>query len=430
MVLYHRSSQLFLMYNCEDNIKKMKFDHLDILLVIYIINIIMGNTSSYDTITGDSDFAKFPLNKPINNITVEKEKSDSKNSKKTKTKSTKTDKVQSNKILSKELACKVQNCRDPNKLVDIFAFYEEEIILDFYESKICVDLLKQNNIFSIKLAQLMPKNNRFLLQFYFVKVPVEILIIMKDKLDFNAVQNNGCTFLHWNGNTISTNIDYVCDLIDKIDDLDLNKLYNCRTFLDHLFEFVESSSLPPTEKLINLFKILEQKKYNFNHFCYQEDTFLTIALRNHPNMSFQLAVTMKLSTFDITIESRWLYHLLTNSLDHLYNYICYMFQRDDYPKLFLNLYRNLYIDTWGDKFIVFLKKADSIHHKKTIECMEYTDNGDTILHLMAQYHDKTTLQFSLCYFSTLNPKPNGKGKTVDNLYENSKIQNMLLNKPI
>lgn len=136
---------------------------------------------------------------------------------------------------------------------------------------------------------------------------------------------------------------------------------------------------------------------------------------------------MKVEPYDIAIESRWLYFVLTEKLDHLHNYIIYMFQRKKYDDLFLRLYRNLYIDIWNDRFIVFLHKAAQVSSKKCIECLNYCDeDNNSIVHLMAQYHDKATLSFTLRYFQGhFKIKPNNEGKTPLQLYDESSIKNLL-----
>jgi hypothetical protein len=128
----------------------------------------------------------------------------------------------------------------------------------------------------------------------------------------------------------------------------------------------------------------------------------------------------------VAIESRWLYHILTNKLDVVHNYIHYMFKREDYKRLFFELYKNLYINVWNEKFIIFLKKASTYDNNKTYECINYqNETGNTVIHLMAKCHDKQTLQFCVNYFCALTFGPNNEGKTPLVLYNESKLKNKL-----
>jgi hypothetical protein len=144
-------------------------------------------------------------------------------------------------------------------------------------------------------------------------------------------------------------------------------------------------------------------------------------------MTFNLSKTMLLKSFDITIESRWLYHMLTRQLDNIHNYIYYMFKRDDYVKLFFELYKKLFIDRWDDKFIIFIRKAYLVKNNKSIECLNYkTDKGNTIIHLMAANHDKITLQFVVNNFKDdLKIESNNEGKTPLIIYNESSFKTIL-----
>lgn len=302
----------------------------------------------------------------------------------------------------------------------IFAEYDENTVLEYYNTKHAIELLTKNDVLSIKLAQIIPKTTKPLIHKYFPKVPFNILILMKDKLDFNSLNNNH-TFLF--NNTVPTNIEYVCKLINAIDNLDINAHWNGLPFLYGLLH----NYMLDTTDLTKLFETLDSHKYDFNDFGYDRDTFLTYALYRNPKMIFDLANTLRITSFNISIESRWLYFLITKELTHVHNYIYYMFTRDDYSKLFYELYKNLYIDTWGDSFIVFLKKAITVNKPKSIECMKYVDTntGNTILHLFGQCHDKQTMQFCLWYFKTNNAHVNHQNKTALDMYQNSAIKNVL-----
>ena len=103
-----------------------------------------------------------------------------------------------------------------------------------------------------------------------------------------------------------------------------------------------------------------------------------------------------------------------------------MLKRKDYIKILFGLYSNLYIDVWGNKFIIFLKKASDIYEEKITHCLNYKNEiGNTVIHEMAKYHDKLTLQFCVNYFPELNIGPNNEGKTPLVLYNENKLENRL-----
>jgi hypothetical protein len=104
-----------------------------------------------------------------------------------------------------------------------------------------------------------------------------------------------------------------------------------------------------------------------------------------------------------------------------------MFQRDNYNKLIFGLYRSLYIDVWGDRFIVFLKKVLEFSKTTCIECLNYTNKkGNTVIHLMARMHDKQTLQYCVHTFQkVVNIEANNDGKTPLMLYNESSFKTLL-----
>lgn len=307
----------------------------------------------------------------------------------------------------------------------IFKDYDQNTILDYYESDEAVTLLTRNNRKSLILAQNLPKSDRGLMFKYFPDVPLELVIVMSKQINFNATNERKQTFLY--EDDVFKYIGYITDLIDKIDDININLIVNRYTFLAHLIR--RNYSLPNDNELSKLFGVLEAKKYNFNNFCFYNDTILTQMLMKYPGKIFNLAEMMKLKTFNISIESRWLYHILDTKLDELHNYVYYMFQREDYKKLLFNLYNNLYINVWGDKFIIFLKKVIVTNSEKTYDCLRYKDeSGNTILHSMAKNHDKLTLQFCVNYFTELDFESDNMGSELLKLYNESKLANRLTQK--
>lgn len=336
--------------------------------------------------------------------------------------------INTNKLEKLTKLVNAVDCKEGNNnLEKIFKDYSENVILDYYESDSAITIFKRNDNKALQLAHNLPKNDRQLMFKYFSKVPTELILVMSKNINFNAVNDKGETFLY-QYDVIKENLDSLCAILENVNDININLIVKNRTFLEELIRYKE---LPNNEtKLVTFFELLEKRNYNFNKFCYYKDTFLTQTLVNIPKMKLNFANTMKLKSFDITIESRWLYHILTHFVDDVHNYIYYMFQRDDYKKLFMGLYSNLYIDMWGDKFIVFLKKACSLNDKKTFDCINYkNEKGDTIIHLMAECHDKQTLQFAVRYFKQiLQIGANDKGKTPLMLYEESNFKNILESK--
>lgn len=384
----------------------------------------MGNTSSTDFSINETPFDKFPMNESSNETiqhsTKNKPTHSNDNEQIPDIKSTNT---QNLKELTKEISSKTHDVNLITQLKTTFEKYNENVILDFYESDDAVYYLKKNDIFAIKLAELIPKNNRPIIHKYFIDIPVEIIIIMKDKLDFNAL-SKGYRFLYYSKLVIK-NLSYVCNLIENIDNIDLNLTVETYTFLDHIL--IQDNLSEIRIKLMQLFQVLDKKKYNFNHLCCNRNTFLTQMIISHPKLTRDLAKTILLDSFDFTVESRWLYLIVNDHLMELNWYIYYMFQRTYHKASFIKLYNNLHTNVWNDKFNIFLKTAVAFDRQKTIKCMNYVnEDGDTIIHLMAKYHDKITLQFCVTYFNdNLKIKPNNLGKTPSQLYNESKIINKL-----
>jgi len=318
----------------------------------------------------------------------------------------------------------IKSKESTNDIEKILKDYDATTILDYYESDSAINILKHNDEKALQLAHNIPKNDRGVMFKYFPDVPFELIMVMSKNINFNAVDKNGKTFLY--GSNVSKKLKYICDLIENVDDININMIVNHRTFFETLI-LDKTLSCRNTE-LIKFFEVLDKKKYNFNKWGYNNDTFLTQILKKMPELTFILANTMKLDSFDITTESRWLYHILKHNLDHIHNYVYYMFLRKDYLKIVLGLYSNLYIDVWGDKFIIFLKKASCVHKEKTIQCLNYkNEKGNTIIHKMAKYHDDQTLQFCVNYFLELKFDPNNEEKTPLMLYNENKLENKLEN---
>lgn len=318
---------------------------------------------------------------------------------------------------------------------DTFKDYDKDTILDYYKTNQAIDIFKLNNLKSVELANALSGTNLDLMFKYAIYVPVELIIVMSKNINFNAVNQNGETFLysildnkgeeHDFQIKIKNRLEYVCTLLKNIDNIDVNSTdkYN-QTFFEQI---IRNKGLKNYNTDLKLIQLLEKRNYNFNKLGNDKNTFLTQMLKSMPKMVDNFAGTMKLKSFDITTESRWLYELLTNHLNNIHNYIHYMFQREDYNKLIFDLYKSLYIDVWGDRFIVFIKKVLVYDQKKCIECLNYKGkNGNTIIHLLAIVHDKQTLQFCVSHFQkVLIIEANNDGKTPLMLYNENSFKTLL-----
>lgn len=323
-----------------------------------------------------------------------------------------------------------------NNVSDVLKNYDEQTISDYYKSDSIIEIFKLNNDKALQLANALPVNKEKLIFKYFPVVPVNLMIIMSKNMNLNVLDNNKETFLFkklkkgdmfiFDFNLlIKKHIIYITKFLNNVDNIDVNLTdKNKQTFFEKL---ISDRRLKDYDTTSNLIQSLEKQNYNFNKLDHNKRTFLTQMLIINPDMTFYLAKTINIKSFDITIESRWLYHILTHHLEDIHNYICYMFQRDDYVKLFFELYNKLYIDRWNDKFIIFIRKAYSINNNKTIECLNYkSDKGNTIIHLLALRHDKLTLQFIVNRFKDyLKIEPNNEGKTPLMLYNESSFKMIL-----
>lgn len=326
------------------------------------------------------------------------------------------------KIMISQLKMLALDVIKSDNIDDTFKDYDNKTILDYYKSNMILDIFMKNDKKAVKLAHAFPGTNENLMFIYFPVVPVDIIIIMSKKIDFNALNENDGTFLFGKS---KVHLENMCKLLESVDTINVNLTNNLNlTFFE---ELIHDQELRDNNLCSRLIQSLEKRNYNFNRVRYDHNTFLTQMLNRIPDMTFHLAETMKLKSFDITTESRWLYHILTNHLRNINNYVHFMLQRDDYVKLILGLYMSLYIDVWGDKFIVFLRKVSSYNHEKCIECLNYKDeNGDTVIHYMAHSHDKNTLQFTLSMFrDELKLDANNEGKTPLMLYNESDLKTLL-----
>lgn len=313
---------------------------------------------------------------------------------------------------------------------DVFNNYDEEIILDYYESTECLEILQKNDKKAKQLAQLLPPNKRMLAWKYFRCVPANLIIVMTNSINFNLVNKNNETFLFQKiegyaySDDIKKHINHICFLLKNIDSIDVNLRNNRNmTFFEYL---INNSYIKGGAEDIELIELLEQKKYNFNKINSEKTSCLTYMLRCNSCYASNFAQMIRLESYDIALESRWLYHLLNKDIT-LNSYVNYMFTRKKHDDLILRFYTNLYIDVWGDKFIVFLQKIADNNKAKCIECLNYRDeNDDTVVHHMARAHDKQTLLFTIRYFKVdLIIKPNKDNKMPLDLYEESSLKNLL-----
>jgi hypothetical protein len=76
---------------------------------------------------------------------------------------------------------------------------------------------------------------------------------------------------------------------------------------------------------------------------------------------------------------------------------------------------------------MFIKKALVINNNKCNKCLNYKNKkGNTIIHLIASYHDKKTLQFIVNKFQkVLKIEPNNDGKMPLMLYNESSFKTIL-----
>jgi hypothetical protein len=335
-------------------------------------------------------------------------------------------------ITSKSLQTLITDIARSNNINYIFKNYDEKTILDYYKSDSIIGILSSNNDKALQLANALPVNKEKLIFKYFSVVPVNLIIIMSKNIDFNVLDENEETFLFKKlkkGTMFTSDFDvlvknhlkYITKLLNNVDNINVNlENKNKQTFLENL---IYEGRLEDYDTSANLIQSLEKQNYNFNRLNNDKQTFLTRMLICNPDMTFELAKTMNIKSFDIAIESRWLYYILTNHL----NYIYYMFQKEDYIESFYKLYNNLFIEVWDDKFIIFIRKALLINTDKCIECLNYKNKkGNTIIHLIASYHDKKTLQFIVNKFQkTLKIEPNNDGKTPLMLYNESSFKTIL-----
>lgn len=339
-------------------------------------------------------------------------------------------------VVNQSLQKLISDVSKLNDINNVFKNYDNETILDYYKSDSIIEILKLNNDKSLQLANALPVNKEKLIFRYFPIVPVNLIIAMSKNIDFNVLDNKesflfkklkkGEKMFSFEFNVIVNNhLKYITTLLENIDHIDVNLTdkYD-KTFFESL---ISQGILNDHTTTSNLIQSLKKQKYNFNKIDPHMHTFLTQMLTKDPKMTFDLSEIMKLKSFNIATESRWLYFILTKHLDNIHNYIIYMFKRDDYVKLFYELYNNLYIDMWNDKFVIFIRKAMIINVEKTIECLNYkTNGGNTIIHLIAASHDKCTLQFVVNNFrNKIKIEPNNKGETPLMLYNENSFKTIL-----
>lgn len=329
-------------------------------------------------------------------------------------------------ITTKSLQTLITDVAKTNNIDNVFKNYNEKTILDYYKSDSIIGILSSNNDKALQLANALPVNKEKLIFKYFPIVPVNLMIIMSKNIDFNVLDENQETFLFKKlEKEYLKYLKYITTLLENVDNINVNSENKSgQTFFEKL---ISDGKLNDYNTTSNLIQSLEKQNYNFNRLDHNEQTFLTQMLICHPSMTFYLSKTINIKSFDITIESRWLYHILTHHLGDIHNYIFYMYQRDDYVKSFYKLYNNLFIDVWDDKFIIFIRKALCINNDKCIECLNYkNEEGNTIIHLLASYHDKQTLQFIVNKFQkVLKIEPNNDEKMPLMLYNESSFKTIL-----
>lgn len=177
-------------------------------------------------------------------------------------------------------------------------------------------------------------------------------MLCQKNIDFNVLNDNNETFLFKKlekgdmyisqfDKIIKDHLNYITTLLNNVDNIDVNlENKNGQAFFE---ELISKRRLENYVNTSNLIQSLEKQNYNFNRLDHENRTFLPRMLICTPDMTFNLSKTMLLKSFDITTESRWLYHMLTHQLDNIHNYIYYMFKRNDYVKLFFKLYKKLFL---------------------------------------------------------------------------------------
>lgn len=303
----------------------------------------------------------------------------------------------------------------------IFDGYDKETILDVFEDKAIVSIICETHLLYDKptqLAKLLPKSDRPLI-FYYTKARLDIFKLLLPSLNCNALKNN-LTILFY------LDMSHIIEVLRYCDNFNVNHEQNGSrfTFLEKMIAScqIEYSS----DNLTTLFELLKKHKYNFNHLSYNKMSFFTMVLYKKSYILNIMLDIIKFKDFDISVDSEWIHYLIRNNkLKELHDVMCHMYARQDYHRLFIGFYNNLYIHTWDDEFISFLKKCYFTFENRTIDALKYADeNGNTLFHHMAMKHDKKHLQFAYTHFSK-NPElfelRNKDDKTAKDLFTLSKF---------
>jgi hypothetical protein len=320
----------------------------------------------------------------------------------------------------KRLNHEILKLNDKQDIIREFRAYTEETILDFYEHCSCA-IFRKNNDLAKLLATLIPKNERDLINVFYVnQIPIGLLLLMKDKINFNYQDKDKRTFIFRIYNIYQ--LDYVMEMIKIIDVIDINTIgFYEDTFV---FALLKQRLEIPTKKAQELFTLLEEKKYIFNHKSLTDKSLLTYILTYYQNDVEHWSEIISVEEYNIAIDCEWLVIMMNSHYNDIHNYIWYIFQRNDYQRLLYDIYNCDFPHVWGIEFVKFLKRCEQISAQKTHDSLNYHDkNGNTIIHSMAIKYDKILLNHTLNHFKQyIKLLPNKEGKMPDELLKNAKLE--------
>jgi hypothetical protein len=287
----------------------------------------------------------------------------------------------------------LQYVNDPNSHIP--EWYDLEILLNWYETHL--DLLCSEDEKSEILAKLMPKNDRnFIWPLYRNMVPIKILKIIAPNIKFRK----HFLFQVPNNRSWKEIISYIISLIEHIEHIDNIPIHNISKSGD---AFLSTLSVKNNfwhdnlNSIQKLFKILSDHGFNFKR---SNQSLLSYLVTRHPDYIFNYRLLVAPESYDISKDCEWLQTLFRDYSDNIvHNYVWQLLQRKDYEKFLYNSYKNInYI--WSVEYLKFIMKCNTMNHKKTLDMLHYTDNaGNTVIHYIAQRHDKLLLHHIITLFS-------------------------------
>lgn len=308
----------------------------------------------------------------------------------------------------------------------ILSDYDEETIIDFYTNHAQRYFLDNDQKAKI-LASLLPKNNGNLIKLYVHlsdPIPCELYALMTN-LNFNYLSDRNETFLF---SMKDKEINFCAKLLATVDSININQINigNCTFLMKLMKNRVEQKYI---NNYFELVKVLTEKKFNFNVQSITGHTVLSIASINNSHLVFNFADFVKIEEYDITTEVYWLYLLLNNHYRYIHNYIHNMIKRKDSISILYRLFKSYEYASCDNDFLLFLIKwKQQISDNTTKSCLEYVDdNGNSIVHLMAQRRCKKSLGYINTHFPELKFKSNVSGKTICDLYGENRMENRLKN---